>query len=160
MARYNEWMNVKIFDACARIPPPQLHKNIGAFFQSIYLTLNHIAYADLAFLSRFTGDPASPPPLGIDLFEGDFHALPLKREQIDQRLLKWVPTLTCEWLRSTLTYVSNVDRQSRTLPHWVLLTHLFNHQTHHRGQVSTLLFQFGHDVGSTDIPFMPHAFDI
>ncbi|MGD1950514.1 MAG: DinB family protein, partial [Leptolyngbyaceae cyanobacterium] len=43
----------------------------------------------------------------------------------------------------------------RTVPRWALVTHMFNHQTHHRGQVTTLLSQMGLDIGSTDIPFMP-----
>jgi uncharacterized damage-inducible protein DinB len=53
------------------------------------------------------------------------------------------------------TYTSKVDGRTRTLPTWVLVVHLFNHQTHHRGQLTTLLNQLGCDPGSTDLPFMP-----
>jgi uncharacterized damage-inducible protein DinB len=77
------------------------------------------------------------------------------REQLDRRLLDWSSTLTPDWLARPLTYVSKVDGQERTVPRWVLVTHLFNHQAHHRGQITTLLSQHGLDVGSTDIPFMP-----
>jgi len=41
------------------------------------------------------------------------------------------------------------------VPNWALVGHVFNHQTHHRGQISTVLTQMGHGLGSTDIPFMP-----
>ena len=70
------------------------------------------------------------------------------------RLLTWSAALTEAWLAQPLTYTSKVDGKTRTLPHWVLVTHLFNHQTHHRGQVTTLLAQMQLDIGSTDIPVM------
>jgi uncharacterized damage-inducible protein DinB len=125
----------------------------GAFFKSIYLTLNHIAYSDLAFLSRFDGKPELAPKINTDLF-GSFRQLQIQRALIDQKILTRVNQLTPTWLEEPLRYKSQVDGQFRTLPHWVLMTHLFNHQTHHRGQVTTLLSQMGFDMGSTDIPFM------
>jgi len=154
MAEYNEWMNSKLYLACASLPETVLHEDKGAFFKSIYLTLNHITYSDLAFLSRFTGEPEQVPPLGQDLF-GGFHQLTLERKLIDTRLSKWAIGLIPKWLEQTLTYVSKVDGSSRTAANWVLVTHLFNHQIHHRGQLSTLLTQLGLDLGSTDLPFMP-----
>lgn len=154
LAEYNAWMNAKVYAACATLPQEVLVEDQGAFFKSIYLTLNHIAYSDLAFLSRFTGEPPVVPPLGEDLF-GGFAPLRAAREVLDRRLLDWAPTLTSEWLSLPLTYVSKVDGKERTVPRWVLVTHLFNHQTHHRGQVTTLLTQQNVDVGTTDIPFMP-----
>jgi uncharacterized damage-inducible protein DinB len=154
MAEYNEWMNAKVYGACASLTEAALREERGAFFKSIYLTLNHIAYADIAFLSRFTGQPPEVPPLGEDLF-GGFAQLRAERGRLDHRLLVWSSTLTPDWLALPLTYVSKVDGQERTVARWVLVVHLFNHQTHHRGQVTTLLSQQGLDVGSTDIPFMP-----
>jgi uncharacterized damage-inducible protein DinB len=154
MAEYNEWMNAKVYRVCASMSEAELRENRGAFFKSIYLTLNHIAYADIAFLSRFTGQPPEVPPLGEDLF-GGFAQLRSEREHLDHRLLVWSSTLTPDWLSLPLTYVSKVDGKERMAPRRVLVTHLFNHQTHHRGQVTTLLTQQGLDVGSTDIPFMP-----
>ena len=67
MARYNEWMNSRLYAVCANLPEAELCKDRGAFFKSIYLTLNHIAYGDLAFMSRFTGVPAVVPEPGVDL---------------------------------------------------------------------------------------------
>ena len=154
MARYNEWMNKRLYALCADLPDAELHRDRGAFFKSIYLTLNHIAYGDLAFLSRLTGTPAVVPELGADLF-GSFAALRSEREALDARLLLWTASLTPSWLADTLTYTSKVDGKTRTSPRWVLLTHLFNPPTHHRGQLTTLLSQMGLDVGSTDLPFMP-----
>ena len=154
MARYNAWMNERLYAACATLPDDELHADRGAFFRSIYATLNHIAYADLAFLSRFTGEPAEAPELGSDLF-GGFAALRRERETIDARLLAWTAALDDRWLAGALTYTSKVDGVSRTRPRWLLVAHVFNHQSHHRGQVTTLLSQRGLDIGSTDLPFMP-----
>ena len=154
MADYNQWMNAKLYSACASLPDQDLHADKGAFFKSIYLTLNHIAYSDLAFLSRFTGEPAQVPPIGQDLF-GGFQTLSTQREKLDARLCMWAGSLTPEWLAQPLTYVSKVDGSQKTAPHWVLVTHLFNHQIHHRGQLTTVLTQQGMDIGSTDLPFMP-----
>ena len=156
LARYNEWMNSRLYALCATLPEAEIRADRGAFFGSVYATLNHIAYGDLAFLSRFTGEPKVVPELGADLF-GAFAALRSERERLDQRLLAWTATLTPEWLAGDLSYVSKVDGATRTRARWLLVTHLFNHQTHHRGQVTTLLAQQGLDVGSTDLPFMPGA---
>jgi uncharacterized damage-inducible protein DinB len=154
MARYNEWMNHRLYALCATLPPAELERDRGAFFKSIYGTLNHIAYADLAFLSRFTGAPAEVPELGVMLYR-DFTELQRARSALDQRLCAWAAALQPEWLRTDLTYTSKVDGVRRTRPKWLLVTHLYNHQTHHRGQATTLLAQMGLDVGSTDLPFMP-----
>jgi uncharacterized damage-inducible protein DinB len=154
LARYNEWMNSRLYALCATLPDDELRADRGAFFGSVYATLNHIAYADLAFMARFTGEPAVVPELNADLF-GGFVALRAERDKLDARLIAWTATLTPEWLADPLTYVSKVDGASRTRPRWLLVTHLFNHQAHHRGQVTTLLAQRGLDVGSTDLPFMP-----
>jgi uncharacterized damage-inducible protein DinB len=154
MAQYNEWMNSRLYALCATMPEEALHEDCGAFFGSIYLTLNHIAYGDLAFLSRFTGEPAVVPELGVDLF-GGFAALRRERATLDARILAWAEALAPDWLAASLSYESKVDGRVRTVPRWALVAHVFNHQTHHRGQVTTLLAQRGLDVGSTDIPFMP-----
>jgi uncharacterized damage-inducible protein DinB len=154
MAQYNEWMNSRMYVLCASIPDAELHRDRGAFFRAIYASLNHIAYGDLAFLSRFTGTPSVVPEPGADLF-GTFSLLRAERATLDKRILAWSESLSPAWLAQPLTYTSKIDGKSRTVPKWVLVTHMFNHQTHHRGQVTTLLSQMGLDVGATDIPFMP-----
>lgn len=142
-----------MYALCASLPDIELRKDRGAFFKSIYATLNHIAYGDLAFLSRFTGTPSVVPEPGVDLF-GAFDLLRAERASLDQRILAWSESLSSVWLADPLTYTSKIDGKARTVPKWVLVTHMFNHQTHHRGQVTTLLSQMGLDIGTTDIPFM------
>lgn len=154
LAEYNQWMNIKLYDVCSTLSEEELRLNQKAFFGSIYMTLNHIMYGDLAFLSRFTGDPIQVPELGQEL-TSSFTVLRAEREALDLRIIDWVSALDSIWLAEEQTYQSKVDGKIRTVPRWVLITHMFNHQTHHRGQVTTLLSQMGLDIGSTDIPFMP-----
>ena len=163
MAQYNEWMNSRLYAVCATLTEDELRQDRGAFFQSIYATLNHILYGDSAFMARFSGTPGAAPRFGVDL-HGSFAGLRAAREALDQTILEWSATLTPAWLEEDLTYTSQIDGKTRTVPKWVLVTHMFNHQTHHRGQITTLLTQLGLDIGSTDIPFMdqftrtkPHA---
>jgi uncharacterized damage-inducible protein DinB len=154
MAAYNRWMNQRLYALCRGIPDSERRRDRGAFFKSIHGTLNHLIYGDLAWLSRFTGEPAEVPPLGTELFD-DFDALSSARTALDSRLLAWAGGLRNDWLQAPFTYTSKVDGSQRTRPAWLLVVHLFNHQTHHRGQLTTLLHQLGHDPGVTDLPFMP-----
>src|SRR4029079_781358 len=116
MARYNEWMNSRLYALCATLPEAELRADRGAFFKSIYATLNHIAYADLAVLARFTGTPAVVPELGVDLF-GGFAALREQREALDARLIAWTSTLTPAWLAQPLTYTSKGGGATRNRAH-------------------------------------------
>lgn len=153
MARYNQWMNLKLYDAAARLSDAQRKEDRGAFFKSIHGTLNHLLYGDLAWLCRFTGRSSDGlhPALGID----DFEALRARRIAVDEELLAWAGTLTPAWLAADFTYFSMAYAGSFTRPAWTLVVHLFNHETHHRGQVTTLLSQLGVDVGATDLPLLP-----
>jgi len=85
-------------------------------------------YGDLTFLSRFTGNPAGVPDLGKDLC-GTFEHLRSERAALDQRILDWSKTLTPNWLAGSLTYTSKIDGKTRTVPRWVRVTHMFNHET-------------------------------
>lgn len=154
LARYNQWMKQRLYAVCAEIPDKERKANRGAFFNSIHATLSHIMYGDLAFLSRFTGEPAEVPQLGKIIHE-DFERLQKSRTELDQRIIHWAGTLTSDWLALETTYISKVDGKQRTVPNWLLVTHMFNHETHHSGQITTLLSQMGLDMGTTDLPFMP-----
>lgn len=154
MAMYNSWMNDRLFKVCDTITDDERKRDRKAFFGSIHGTLNHILYGDLAFMSRFTGDPATVPEIGVDLYE-NYKQLWDVRSALDERISNWAGNLSIDWLEQELTYTSKVDGITRTVPQWVLVSHMFNHQTHHRGQITTMLSQMGIDIGTTDIPFMP-----
>ena len=157
MAEYNQWMNQKIYAICAEIPEEKRKENLGAFFKSIHGTLEHILYGDRAWMGRFSGQPFAGK-IGQELYS-NFDVLRQERELMDIQIIEWSKTFSPEWLAQTFEYTSNVDGKTRALPTWILVTHMFNHQTHHRGQLTTLLSQLGYDPGITDLPWLPSLYD-
>lgn len=153
-ARYNAWMNNKLYRACGDIDDGERKRDRGAFFGSIHSTLNHLLFGDRMWMKRFTGRPYETRPVGQDLFD-DYSALRQAREEMDHDILDWTEGLTAEWLAGDITWTSGIDGRARSRPCWLLVSHMFNHQTHHRGQVTTLLSQSGIDIGVTDLPWMP-----
>lgn len=159
MARYNRWMNEKLYAACERLDDRQCKADRGAFFKSIHSTLNHILWGDYMWIGRFTQNtPLSrdypKAAIGTDLY-ADWHALKAARAAMDGDILAWAAVLDADWLAGDFTWYSGITKSTRTKPAWLLVTHLFNHQTHHRGQVTTLLSQHGIDPGDTDLMLMP-----
>jgi uncharacterized damage-inducible protein DinB len=151
ISKYNQWMNQKLYAVCADIPDVERKSDRGAFFKSVHGTLNHILVADLIWLGRFTQAPFIAK-LNRELYN-DFSELRTERERLDLVIIDWAQQLTPEWPNADFTY-TNSSSVTRTLPHWLLVTHLFNHQTHHRGQLTTLLNQMGYQSGVTDLPAM------
>ncbi len=154
MANYNEWMNQNLYAICAEIPDAKRKEDLGAFFKSIHGTLNHILIGDLVWMGRFTNQPFVTK-LDRALYE-NFDELKQKRKEVDRQILAWAQQLSPQWLDAPFTWTSISNPvKSSTKPAWLLVTHFFNHQTHHRGQLTTLLSQLGYDPGVTDLPYMP-----
>lgn len=151
LAAYNQAMNERVYEVCARIPDAERKADRGAFFNSIHGTLNHLLYGDRAWLNRLADRSYELSPPGDDLCES-FDELCEERAATDAEICEWVNTLSDAWLSTEKTWVSALDERERVQPHWLLVSHMFNHQTHHRGQLTTLLTQAGHDVGVTDLP--------
>lgn len=159
MARYNRWMNEKLYAVAGELSDEERKRDRGAFFGSIHRTLNHLLLADRVWLGRFTGatlEPGELGPGGIRALDqelyADFDDLRRERSRTDDEIDAFVATLTPEALAGNLRYL-RAGRVSQ-LPLWHAVAHLFNHQTHHRGQVTTLLTQAGHDPGVTDLVAM------
>lgn len=157
MAAYNRWMNESIYAACETLSDADRKKDCGAFFGSIHATLNHLLWADQMWMHRLAGTrkPVSPGiPGSVSQFE-DFNALKRARVTVDTVIEDWTARLDAEWLDGTLEWYSGSSGREMSAPRWTLVTHLFNHQTHHRGQVHCLLTQFGAATPVTDLPFVP-----
>jgi uncharacterized damage-inducible protein DinB len=154
MAEYNAWMNDKVYAACAGMTDAERKADRKAFFKSIHSTLNHLLWGDRAWFGRFNSHDYGQPKVGNDLY-ADFAELKREREATDIAMLEWTKKLDAKWLESELTWKSGIDGKTRTLPYWVVVTQMFNHQTHHRGQLTTLLAQGGIDIGETDLPWLP-----
>lgn len=154
MARYNRWMNERLYALCAQLTDAERKRDRGAFFGSIHGTLNHLLWGDRMWMGRFVGPPCTHPAFGADMFAG-FADLRQEREATDLSIIDWSAKLRTDWLASMLTYTSLVDARRRTLPAEVAAVHMFNHGTHHRGQLTTLMKQAGVDPGVTDLPWLP-----
>jgi len=161
LAAYNADMNRKLYDAAARLPAQELHADRGAFFGSLLGTMNHLIAADTIWLTRFARHPAGFAALAplrdaaipSDLqqqYGDDLPMLQAHRTRLDGFITGLAAQLRQEDLDTTLTY-----RNTRGIEHHkhfgAVLLHFFNHQTHHRGQASTLLTQAGIDIGVTDL---------
>ena len=156
MARYNRWINERLYECCARLPESGRKRDMGAFFKSIHGTLNHLLLGDRVWMGRFAGPVFVPKSLAEELY-ADFGELRRERAKTDATIEAWSAALTDERLRGDLTYTSIVNPQPRRIAMGLAVAHFFNHQTHHRGQLTTLLMQQGIDPGVTDLMWMPQA---
>jgi uncharacterized damage-inducible protein DinB len=141
MADYNAWANGRIYGMARRLPDEQYRRDVGAYFKSLHGTLNHIMVADLIWLCRLTGTGDHPTRLNAIVFD-DLPSLSAARQQEDQRIIAYVDSLSDAQLEETWDYRTldgALQRQRRR----ETLAHLFNHQTHHRGQAHAILTALG-----------------
>ncbi|WP_028468611.1 DinB family protein [Neptunomonas japonica] len=161
MAIYNRRLNKQVYQASTNLSSAELEEGIGAFFKSILGTLNHIVVGDLLWLSRFathsiryqslTHLTTYPQPSSLDeqLYD-NLDAYWRARKDIDDRVHEWLSNEVLEAdFERDLTYTNSKGIVSKR-NFAELVSHLFNHQTHHRGQVSALLYQKGIDIGVSD----------
>jgi uncharacterized damage-inducible protein DinB len=156
MASYNRWMNERLYAVCAELSDDERKADSGAFFGSIHGTLNHLLLGDRVWIGRFTGKPFSVSGLDQELYS-DFSELRSQREITDSEIESWASELTEEMLGEKLVVTSIVFPGTRSYDMWVCVAHFFNHQTHHRGQLTTLLAQAGRDYGVTDLTWLPNV---
>lgn len=162
LAQYNRWFNERLYAACGSISDEERRRDRGAFFGSIHNTLNHLVWGDRVWLRRF-GDQGVEfsclTPQVLQLPEGAMHgtvihdewdALRAAREELDAAIEGWARGMPADYPLRTMRY-ANTKGVQREHPAWQAITHFFNHQAHHRGQVTTLLAQAGVDPGVTDL---------
>jgi uncharacterized damage-inducible protein DinB len=161
LARYNTWMNVRLYDLAATLGEAERTRDLHAFFGSVHGTLNHLLWADRIWLWRFTNDAAigqsrdrdgNPIPIGMhdQQLYADFDDLRRERIATDRHIEAWTEGFTPAALAGPIQYAS-VTGGTRAHPLWMAVTHFFNHQTHHRAQVHTLLSQLGHKPPVLDL---------
>jgi uncharacterized damage-inducible protein DinB len=155
-AAYNRWMNERLYALCADLSDAERKRDRAAFFRSIHGTLNHLLLADRIWLGRFVGPPFAVRSLDQELY-ADFVELRRERERTDAEVEAWAASLSAADLAATLHYTSIVNPAPRAMPYWLATAHFFNHQTHHRGQLTTLLMQAGVDPGVTDLMWLPES---
>jgi uncharacterized damage-inducible protein DinB len=152
MARYNRWQNENLYGVADTLSDAERRRERGAFFGSIQGTLNHLLWADRIWMSRFAGTPR--PAGGIPesvAMHGTWDELKRERTAFDAVIIDWTDRLDDAALTGDMTWYSGAVKAEVTKPKWLLVTHMFNHQTHHRGQVHCMLTQAGGKPGDTDL---------
>lgn len=150
MATYNRWANRILFNAAAELSAEEYTRDVGVFFKSMMGTLNHLLVTDRIWMKRFTGEGDAPTELDTVLHKA-LPALRIAREAEDARMLEWISGLSERALEGRFTYMTVVDPRTVSQRLAPALTHLFNHQTHHRGQAHAILSMLGKKPPSLDL---------
>jgi len=156
MARYNRWQNTSIYTAAEQLSDAERRKDMGAFFGSIHATLNHLVWGDQIWLHRFAGTAAPQAKSPKESVQRPLPWEDLKRERqaCDETITAWAGKLDPAWLQGDMTWYSGAAGREISRPRWLLVTHFFNHQTHHRGQVHAMLTRLGAKPEATDLMLM------
>lgn len=156
MVRYNAWQNSQLRGIVCKMSRVELEQDRGAFFGSIFATLNHILWGDTLWMSRWCDDVAAPDAKAVHTeLTPTIGVWDAERFRMDGRMRIWAETLSNVDLLGTEEWYSKAERQSMRKSKRVCITSLFNHQTHHRGQVSQMLKAAGYNPPVSDIIFMP-----
>lgn len=141
LAAYNAWANARLYDAATALNDFERKRDVRGYFQSLHGTLNHMLGADRIWLRRLTGEGEAPSRLDEILF-ADFNTLREAREVEDKRLSAFIAGLDPAGYEATVEY-HNTRGEPKALALKLILAHMFNHQTHHRGQATHMLRQLG-----------------
>ena len=156
LARYNRWQNENLYGVADRLSDDERRRERGTFFGSIHGTLSHLLWGDCTWMNRFSDVPK--PACGIagsEKLYPDWGGLKRERIAMDEKIVRWSASVDSAWLAGEHIWFSNAAQREVSRPVWELVAHLFNHQTHHRGQVHAMLTQAGGKPGDTDLFLMP-----
>ena len=155
LARFNAWANTKVYESCAALPEAARREDRGAFFGSIHATLNHLLAVDRGWISRIEGVESGVQSLDQILYD-DFAELRVAREAEDARLIRLCDGLEQGEIDRIVSYRFMDGTPASTALDVILIT-LFNHQTHHRGQLHAMLTQAGQP--SLDLDIIVYEFE-
>lgn len=155
MARYNAWQNHAIYHAAQGLDVAELRQDRGAFWGSIEGTLSHLAWGDMIWIARFDGGEGPDANLNATAIAYDWETLWGLRPKLDARIAAWAWSVDQSDLEGDLSWFSGAANAQMTQPRATCIVQLFNHQTHHRGQVHAMLTAAGAKTDDTDLPFMP-----
>lgn len=152
MAAYNAEMNRRLYDAADRLGDDARRRDRGAFWHSIHGTLVHILWGDSQWMSRFDDWQRPQTPIKqSDHFLEDWDALRGARVKADADISRWAAKVDAAWLDEDLAWFSGAAQREISAPKRLLVTHFFNHQTHHRGQAHALITAAGETTDDTDL---------
>lgn len=155
MAAYNAEMNRRMYAAADRLEDAARRADRGAFWGSIHGTLSHVLWADRVWLARFgVGEPPRTQIADSGELVEEFEALAAARREMDATIIDWADGLTQDELVGDLAWRSGAIGRDLVKPRALCVIQIFNHQTHHRGQVHAMLTALGETTGATDLPFV------
>jgi uncharacterized damage-inducible protein DinB len=152
LARYHAWATRRLYDHVDALSETDYRRDAGLFFRSVHGTLNHLLVADHCWFARFARGES--PLMALDA--------ELKSERSDLRAAllgavgawpAFVADCPDERWASDLHY-RRVNGEPMVLPFSATLAHVFNHGTHHRGQVTAAITALGHDCPQLDLVWM------
>ncbi len=156
LARYDGWATRRLFETVDALSEADYRRDVGLYFKSVHGTLNHLLLTGaLLWYPRFAD--GSSPSLQLDAqVEPDRAALRARLIEAAPRWEALIPTWSDARYAGRLDYVSTRG-DARSMPFALALTHVFNHATHHRGQVTAALTMLGQPCPELDLPWMPQA---
>lgn len=157
MAAYTQWQNISLYSAAETLTEEARQKDRGAFFGSIHATLNHVLWGDQFWMHRLAGTkkPTAPNIESSATQFDSWDGLRAARAATDKAIVTWASTAESETLSGEWRWFSAAKQTEISRPRWALVVHLFNHGTHHRGQVHAMLTAAGAKPDDTDLPFTP-----
>lgn len=156
-ARYNRWQNESLLTSCGRLDDTTRRANRDLFFGSVHNTLNHILHLDVVFLTYLE---ELKPPENFDpnaIPWASFDDLAAARINMDETIEQLMTQSDDAWFEEEIRFDSERLERERAFPRAFMVSQMFNHQTHHRSQVTAALHSLGIDYGNTDLPFNPYS---
>ena len=139
-AEYNAWANSRILNAIHMLSHEQHHKETGSSFSSLYKTIFHVWSASTVWLNRVHKKPNITKL--DDSFNSSMKELGIAWNEIDLNWLHFASHVNEDYLTEKLHY-QNTRGESFNEELYLILMHVFNHGTYHRGQLVTMLRQAG-----------------
>lgn len=156
MARHNIWQNQSLIAAANSLTAEARAMDRGAFFGSIQRTFSHLMLADTLWLARLSGQPVIDWPFEKSAeYFADWTEFCEERVRLDAAIWDWASNVPAGWFDGAFTWRSVITGEEITMPKPLAVMHVFNHQTHHRGQIHTMLTAAGAKPDDTDIPLVP-----
>lgn len=138
MARNNAWSNYRLHKVCAALSPQDYFKKRTSFFPSLHLTLLHILEVDWFYLDQLEAEPTERLDMDYNLPYDRLSELTVAQRAMDLRLIAYCDALTPATLQAPVV-LRRSDGSRPTDPASAVLSHLFVHQIHHRGQAHAML---------------------
>ena len=151
MADYHHWATQRLLERVGLLPEADYRRDTAQFFKSVHGTLNHLLLVEHLWQARLAGGiyPAS----GLDMeLETDRDALRSRLLAFARGWRAFVDALSPQEVAGDLAYRS-MKGESFVMPYASLVLHVFNHATHHRGQISTILTQLDVETPVMDLPY-------